>query len=111
MFVFIGVYIMKSPREVLGNIENMVETNVLALAEFPDDVTIETKIATKSIVIYIKVNQKDCGKVIGKGGKTIDCIYHLAATVKNLYLFNDIRSFKVEVIEANNDFHWNKDEG
>lgn len=97
---------MKNPQEVMQQIEKMVSTCVICMAEYPDEVEVETKIATKSIITYIKVNQKDCGKIIGKRGRTIDCIYHLAAVIKNLHLSNDVRSYKVEVIEANDGFHW-----
>ena len=103
-----GVNKMKNPHEVIQKIEKLINTCVLCLAEYPDEVEIETKIATKSIITYIKVNQKDCGKIIGKRGRTIDCIYHLAAVVKNIYLSDDVRSYKVEVIESDNSFNWKK---
>jgi len=103
------------PHEVIETLERLVGTCAKCLSEHPEDVVVETKISTKTIVTYIKVNQADCGKVIGKRGRTIDCIYHLASNVKNLYLANDNRSYRVEVIETNNDdFHWNNkkdDEG
>ncbi|MFW5997022.1 MAG: KH domain-containing protein [Lentisphaeria bacterium] len=60
--------------------KGFVEFVVKQLVDSPEQVTVEMKDANGQFLVEVKCAKADMGKVIGKGGKTIDSIRALAAS-------------------------------
>lgn len=61
------------------NIVGLVEAIVLPLIEFPDDLEISaSEDEDGSILVEMRVNEEDAGKVIGRQGRIIKSIRTLA---------------------------------
>lgn len=56
----------------------MVEGLVKALVENPDEVVIKPIEGDNTVVLEIRVNPEDTGKVIGKKGRTINALRTIA---------------------------------
>lgn len=50
--------------------KDFVEYVVKAIVDTPDDVVVERKVDEMGVLIELKVNPSDMGKIIGKEGKT-----------------------------------------
>lgn len=65
--------------EQTENIVGLVEAIVLPLIEFPDDLEISaSEDEDRSILVEMRVNEEDAGKVIGRQGRIIKSIRTLA---------------------------------
>lgn len=65
--------------EQTENIVGLVEAIVLPLIEFPDDLEISaSEDEDSSILVEMRVNEEDAGKVIGRQGRIIKSIRTLA---------------------------------
>lgn len=65
--------------EQTENIVGLVEAIVLPLIEFPDDLEISaSEDDDGSILVEMRVNEEDAGKVIGRQGRIIKSIRTLA---------------------------------
>ena len=65
--------------EQTENIVGLVEAIVLPLIEFPDDLEISaSEDEDGSILVEMRVNEEDAGKVIGRQGRFIKSIRTLA---------------------------------
>ena len=65
--------------EQTENIVGLVEAIVLPLFEFPDDLEISaSEDVDGSILVEMRVNEEDAGKVIGRQGRIIKSIRTLA---------------------------------
>jgi len=54
--------------------QEFVEYIVKAIVDHPEDVKTERKVDEMGVLIILKVNSEDIGKVIGKKGQTINSI-------------------------------------
>ncbi len=79
-----------------------VELLTKDIVDSPDDVVVNASISTKAVIIQIKVAQKDCGKIIGKRGRTIDSMKVLCLAMKNTKYPEDSRRVMLEVLEDEN---------
>jgi len=79
-------------EEFIGNL-------VKNLVDVENDVKIEVSISTKAVIIQIKANKTDLGKVIGKKGRTIEAIKIIALAVKNTKFPGDNKGVSVEILE------------
>lgn len=61
--------------------ENFVKVIVENLVDNADAVEVSTSVEGKIIVINIKVDEKDTGKVIGKNGKVVQSIRTIVKSV------------------------------
>ena len=52
-----------------SNMKDLLEYLAKALVDNPDDVQIEVIEGERSVILQLKVNQEDIGKVIGKQGR------------------------------------------
>jgi predicted RNA-binding protein YlqC (UPF0109 family) len=57
--------------------QEFVETIVKAIVENPEDVKTERIVDDKGVLISLMVNEADMGKIIGKGGRTVNSIRKL----------------------------------
>jgi len=87
---------MEGMSEIL---QNYVESTTKQLVDKPDDVLVNVVVSTKSLIVQIKVAKSDCGKVIGKKGRTIDAMKVIALAIKNTHFSDDIRKVTLEILE------------
>lgn len=64
--------------ELAEDIVGLVEVIVTPLIEFPDELQIESSIEGDGIIVEMRVNPEDAGKVIGRQGRVIKAIRTLA---------------------------------
>lgn len=57
--------------------QEFVETIVKAIVDNPEDVKTERVVDDKGVLISLMVNEADMGKIIGKGGRTVNSIRKL----------------------------------
>ena len=60
-----------------------VEYTVKKLVDNPGEVQVFSSVSTKSVIIQVKVAKSDCGKVIGKRGRSIESLKVLVLAIKN----------------------------
>ena len=90
---------MENMTEVL---KAVVEFMIKKLVDKPEEVVIGVTTSTKSILIQIKTNKTDTGKVIGKKGRTIDAVKIVTSCIKNTQFSGDSRRVMLEVLEDEN---------
>lgn len=83
-------------------LQSYVAETTKKIVDSPDDVRITSSISTKAVIIQIKVAQSDCGKIIGKRGRTIDALKVLCLAIKNTNFPEDSRRVLLEVLEDEN---------
>ena len=87
---------MSSMSEVL---ECYVGDTLKQVVDNPNDVGINVSVSTKAIIIQIKCNQQDVGKIIGKHGRSIDALKIICMAIKNTKTPDDSRRVLLEVLE------------
>lgn len=80
-------------------LRNYVEDTTKRIVDNPDDVKASASISTKAVILQIQVSQTDCGKIIGKRGRTIDALKVLCLAIKNTNYPEDSRRVMLEVLE------------
>ena len=60
-----------------------VDYTTRSLVDSPDEVTVKVAVSTKSVIVQIKTDQRDCGKVIGKRGRTVEALKLIVLAIKN----------------------------
>lgn len=83
-------------------LKTYVEDTTREIVDNPDEVQISSSISTKAVIIQIRVAQTDCGKIIGKRGRTIDALKVLCLAIKNTNFPEDSRRVMLEVLEDEN---------
>ena len=73
--------------EQTEDIVGLVESVVRPLIEFPDELQIEASDAEDgSILVELRVNEEDAGKVIGRQGRAIRTLARAAASRTNTHV-------------------------
>jgi len=83
-------------------LKERVELLTKDIVDKPDEVSVSASISTKAVIIQIKVAQTDCGKIIGKRGRTIDSMKVICLAMKNTKHPEDSRRVMLEVLEDEN---------
>jgi predicted RNA-binding protein YlqC (UPF0109 family) len=87
------------------SLQEYVEQTTKKIVDNPAEVEVTCSISTKAVIVQIRVEKRDCGKIIGKRGKTIDALKLLCLAIKNTNHPNDSRRVLLEVLEdENSDF-------
>ena len=90
----------------MGDMSNLlkeqVESFTKLVVDTPDEVKVSSSVSTKAVIIQIKVEKQDCGKIIGKRGRTIEALKVLVLAVKNTQFPEDSRRIMLEVLEDEN---------
>jgi len=90
----------------MGNMSTLlqeyVENTIKSIVDEPEKVEVATSISTKTIIVQIKVDPEDCGKIIGKRGRTIDALKVICLAIKNTNYPEDSRRVLLEVLEDEN---------
>ena len=85
-----------------------VEDLVKKIVDKPSEVDVQVSSTTKSVLVQIKVEKTDIGKVIGKSGRTIDALKVMTTIVKNTQFLGDKKNIFIEIIEDENSDFYNK---
>lgn len=80
-------------------LKTYVENTTKQLVDEPEEVGVNVSVSTKTVIVQIKVEKLDCGKVIGKKGRTIEALKILALAIKNTHFPDDSRRVLLEVLE------------
>lgn len=88
--------------EMSDMLKRYVEDTTKKVVDMPEEVSVNTSVSTKKVIIQIKVAKSDCGKIIGKKGKTIDSLKTICMAVKNTNFPEDSRGILLEVLEDEN---------
>ena len=90
----------------MGDMSNLlkeqVESFTKLVVDTPGEVRVSSSVSTKAVIIQIKVEKQDCGKIIGKRGRTIEALKVLVLAVKNTQFPEDSRRIMLEVLEDEN---------
>jgi len=87
------------------SLQEYVEQTTKKIVDNPAEVEVTCSVSTKAVIVQIRVEKRDCGKIIGKRGKTIDALKLLCLAIKNTNHPNDSRRVLLEVLEdENSDF-------
>jgi uncharacterized protein len=88
--------------EMSSLLKDYVENTTKAVVDRPEAVVVNASVSTKAIIIQVKVHATDCGKIIGKRGRTIDALKVLCLAIKNTNYPEDSRRVMLEVLEDEN---------
>jgi len=88
--------------EMSNLLKEVVEYFTKLSVDRPEEVEVNTSISTKTIIIQIRVHASDCGKIIGKRGRTIDSLKVMCLAIKNTNYPEDSRRVMLEVLEDEN---------
>ena len=88
--------------EMSDLLRSYVEGTTKAIVDKPEEVEVTTSVSTKAIIVQIKVDASDCGKIIGKGGRTIEALKVICLAIKNTNFPEDSRRVILEVLEDEN---------
>jgi predicted RNA-binding protein YlqC (UPF0109 family) len=80
-------------------LQDYVDSTIKKIVDNPDNVKTTTTVSTKSVIIQIKSDQEDLGKIIGKKGRTIESLKILTLAIKNTQFPKDTRRVVLEIIE------------
>lgn len=83
-------------------LKSYVEDTTKKVVDKPEDVKVSASVSTKAIIIQIEVDNRDCGKIIGKRGRTIDSLKVICLAIKNTNFPEDSRRVMLEVLEDEN---------
>jgi predicted RNA-binding protein YlqC (UPF0109 family) len=90
----------------MGDMSNLLQDQVKNFTELvvdlPNEVKVSTAVSTKAVIIQIQVNKEDCGKIIGKRGRTIESLKVLCLAIKNTQFPEDSRRIMLEGLEDEN---------
>jgi len=87
---------MANMSELLAS---FIEREAKLVVDKPELVKVISSITTKAVILQIKVDQTDCGKIIGKQGRTIDAFKVLCLAIKNTQFPGDSSRVMLEVLE------------
>ena len=90
---------VKNTNDCLETIKLFVENSVKMMVDFSDEVSVDSITSTKCLIFQIRTSKKDYGKVIGKGGKTINALRAICGAMKNTKFPDDRRSIILELVE------------
>jgi len=83
-------------------LKDYVSETTKKVVDNPESVEVNVSVSTKAIIIQVRVDADDCGKIIGKRGRTIDALKILCLAIKNTNYPEDARRVMLEVLEDEN---------
>lgn len=90
---------MDSLTHMVQTVSDAVKDIVKKLVDDPESVVIETSTSTKNVILQLKVDKNDFGKVIGKKGRTIESLKVIGSAIKKTNFPDDSRNVIVEILE------------
>jgi len=83
-------------------IKDYVEDTTKMIVDNPKEVKVSVSTSTKALIAQISVAKADCGKIIGRKGRTIEAMKILCLAIKNTKFPADSRRVLIEVLEDEN---------
>jgi len=83
-------------------LKTYLEDTIKMIVDEPNEVLVDIKTSTKTILVQIKTSKNDCGKVIGRKGKTIESLKVIASAIKNTKFDDHSRNVVLEILEDEN---------
>jgi hypothetical protein len=80
-------------------LEKYIVETTKKIVDKPEFVDVRTSVSTKAVIVQIQVDQSDCGKIIGKRGRTIEALKVICLAIKNTNFPEDSRRVIIEVLE------------
>lgn len=80
-------------------LKDFVDSTVKQIVDNPDEVKTSITVSTKSVIVQIKSEKEDLGKIIGKKGRTIEAMKVITLAIKNTHFPRDTRRVSLEIIE------------
>lgn len=87
---------MSTISEIL---EKYVNDTIKQIVDKPDKAKATTFISTKSVIVQIEVDKRDCGKIIGKKGRIVESLRTIVLAIKSSQFPDDTRKVLIEVLE------------
>ena len=88
--------------DMSNKLKDHVETLTKDIVDKPERVEITTAVSTKAVILQVRVDDRDCGKIIGRKGRTIEALKILCMAIKNTNYPDDSRRVIIEVLEDEN---------
>ncbi|MHA1816189.1 MAG: KH domain-containing protein [Candidatus Heimdallarchaeaceae archaeon] len=88
--------------EMSDKLQDRVELLTKDIVDKPESVEISVSVSTKAIMVQVRVDDRDCGKIIGRKGRTIEALKILCMAIKNTNYPDDSRRIIIEVLEDEN---------
>ena len=90
-------------------LNDFVKNTTEKIVDKPEEVEVNSTVSTKAVIIQVRVNDRDCGKIIGRRGRTIEALKVLCLAIKNTQFPNDSRRVMLEVLEdENSQYNYNQ---
>jgi hypothetical protein len=83
-------------------LKDYVEDTTKMIVDNPKEVKVSVSTSTKALIVQISVAKADCGKIIGRKGRTIEAMKILCLAIKNTKFPADSRRVLIEVLEDEN---------
>jgi uncharacterized protein len=83
-------------------LKDYIENTTKLIVDNPDEVKISVITSTKAVIAQISVGKEDCGKIIGRKGRTIEALKIICLAIKNTQYSTDSRKVLIEVLEDEN---------
>ena len=80
-------------------LKDYVEDTTKMIVDNPEEVKVSVSTSTKALIAQISVSKADCGKIIGRKGRTIEAMKILCLAIKNTKFPADSRRVLIEVLE------------
>jgi len=80
-------------------LKDYIENTVKLFVDNPKEISVNVDISTKNVIVQVKTNKSDVGKVIGKKGRNIDALKVIALAIKNTQFPEDNRRVSLEILE------------
>ena len=81
-------------------LKSFVSETAKKVVDKPNEVVVESSVTTKAVIIQIQVAKTDCGKIIGRKGRTIEALKLLCSAIKNTNFPEDSRKNKILTVNS-----------
>jgi predicted RNA-binding protein YlqC (UPF0109 family) len=89
-------------QEIIDFLKDYIYQTVTKLVDQKDKVEILISLTTKTIIIQIRSEKTDIGKIIGSKGRIIESLKIIISSIKNANFPNDPRKISLEILEDEN---------
>jgi predicted RNA-binding protein YlqC (UPF0109 family) len=96
-------------QDIIDFLKGYLKSTIENLVDQKDKVEILISLTTKTIIVQLRCDKTDIGKIIGKNGRIIDSLKIITSAIKNANFPKDPRKVTLEILEdENSSFHYNR---
>ena len=100
---------MSNNSDMIAFLKEYITDTIKKLVDDKNSIEVLISPTTKSVIIQLRVNKADIGKIIGKQGRIIESLKILVSAIRNANYPNDPRKIIVEILEdESSSFNYNK---